>query len=108
MGSPRRRGQARALATRGAKRGAGAARSVEPGRSLIVRTCTVPTLTPLANHAPRSAGTADTLRICHVMTADLWAGAETQVATIASYLVKRPEVTLTAVLLNEGWLSREL
>ena len=28
--------------------------------------------------------------ICHVMTADLWAGAEVQLATTASYLVERP------------------
>ena len=48
------------------------------------------------------------LRVCHVMSADLWAGAEVQVATVASYLVERPDVTLTAVLLNEGRLAREL
>lgn len=42
------------------------------------------------------------------MSADLWAGAEVQVATTASYLVKRPEVVLTAVLFNEGRLAREL
>jgi glycosyltransferase involved in cell wall biosynthesis/protein-tyrosine-phosphatase len=48
------------------------------------------------------------VRICHVMSADLWAGAEVQVATVASYLVEQPGVNLTAVLLNEGWLAREL
>ena len=48
------------------------------------------------------------LRVCHVMSADLWAGAEVQVATVALYLVERPDVTLTAVLLNEGRLAREL
>jgi glycosyltransferase involved in cell wall biosynthesis/protein-tyrosine-phosphatase len=42
------------------------------------------------------------------MSADLRAGVEVQVATVASYLVERPEVKLTAVLLNEGWLAREL
>jgi glycosyltransferase involved in cell wall biosynthesis/protein-tyrosine-phosphatase len=42
------------------------------------------------------------------MSADLWAGAEVQVATLASYLVHRPEIELTAVLLNEGRLAREL
>ena len=48
------------------------------------------------------------LRVCHVMSADLWAGAEVQVATTASYLMAQSEVTLTAVLLNEGKLAREL
>ncbi len=48
------------------------------------------------------------LRVCTIMSADLWAGAEVQVATAASYLVERPDVTLTAVLFNHGWLEREL
>jgi len=42
------------------------------------------------------------------MSADLWAGAEVQVATVASFLVERPDLELTAVLLNEGPLAREL
>jgi glycosyltransferase involved in cell wall biosynthesis/protein-tyrosine-phosphatase len=42
------------------------------------------------------------------MTADLWAGAEVQLATTASYLVERSDVDLTAVLFNEGALAREL
>jgi L-malate glycosyltransferase len=48
------------------------------------------------------------IRVCHVMTADLWAGAEVQVATLASYLVARPEVQVSAVLFNDGWLASEL
>jgi len=48
------------------------------------------------------------IRVCHVMTADLWAGAEVQVATLASYLVARPDVQVSAVLFNEGWLACEL
>jgi glycosyltransferase involved in cell wall biosynthesis/protein-tyrosine-phosphatase len=54
-----------------------------------------------------AAGPAE-MRVCHVMSADLWAGAEVQVATVASYLVEQPGVKLTAVLLNDGWLGREL
>src|SRR6266568_8993263 len=61
-----------------------------------------------AGAPPRPAAAARRQRVCHVMTADLWAGAEVQVATIASYLVERPDVELTAVLLNEGPLAREL
>jgi len=51
---------------------------------------------------------ATPIRVCHVMTADLWAGAEVQVATLASYLSARPEVQVSAVLFNEGWLASEL
>jgi len=48
------------------------------------------------------------LRVCVIMSADLWAGAEVQVATAASYLAERPDIALTAVLFNHGWLEREL
>src|SRR5712672_2457682 len=48
------------------------------------------------------------LRICHVMSADLWAGAEVQVATTAAFLVSQPDVVLTAVLFNDGWLAGQL
>jgi glycosyltransferase involved in cell wall biosynthesis/protein-tyrosine-phosphatase len=67
---------------------------------------------PLAEGWPDAsyavAAASPEIRVCHVMSADLWAGAEVQVATVASYLVRRPEVKLTAVLLNEGQLAREL
>src|SRR5688572_16140015 len=46
-------------------------------------------------------------RVCHVMSADLWAGAEVQVATVATYLVSR-HVQLSAVLFNEGRLAEHL
>jgi len=52
---------------------------------------------------PRTA-----LRVCTIMSADLWAGAEVQVATAASYLAACPDLSLTAVLFNHGWLEREL
>jgi L-malate glycosyltransferase len=48
------------------------------------------------------------LRVCHFMSADLWAGAEVQLRTVAAYLAGRPEVHLTAVLLNHGRLADEL
>jgi L-malate glycosyltransferase len=48
------------------------------------------------------------LRVCMVMSADLKAGAEVQVATAASYLAQQPDVQLTAVLFNDGWLAGEL
>jgi glycosyltransferase involved in cell wall biosynthesis/protein-tyrosine-phosphatase len=48
------------------------------------------------------------IRICHVMTADLWAGAEVQLATTLSYLAGRPELNARAVLFNDGRLADEL
>jgi glycosyltransferase involved in cell wall biosynthesis/protein-tyrosine-phosphatase len=48
------------------------------------------------------------MRVCHIMSADLWAGAEVQVATTVSYLVARPDMHVSAVLLNEGRLADEL
>ena len=48
------------------------------------------------------------LRICHVMSADLWAGAEVQLATTAAYLVEQPGVSMTAVLFNDGPLADRL
>jgi len=48
------------------------------------------------------------IRVCHFMSADLWAGAEVQVRTVAAYLAERPEIDLTAVLLNHGRLADEL
>ncbi len=61
-----------------------------------------------AGALPRLTAAPRRLRVCHVMSADLWAGAEVQVATVASYLVGRPDLEVTAVLLNEGQLAREL
>ena len=48
------------------------------------------------------------MRICHVMTADLRAGAEVQLATTAAYLVEQPDIAVSAVLFNDGWLAGEL
>src|SRR5690242_4656707 len=48
------------------------------------------------------------LRVCHVTTADLWAGAEVQLATLASYLVERDDLRVSAVVMNEGRLAAEL
>jgi L-malate glycosyltransferase len=42
------------------------------------------------------------------MTADLWAGAEVQVATTASHLQRQSGVSLTVVLFNHGRLEAEL
>lgn len=60
---------------------------------------------------PASPGSLDQRRqlsVCHVISGDLRAGAEIQAATVASYLREEPDVKLTAVLLNDGWLASEL
>lgn len=48
------------------------------------------------------------MRVCHIASGDLWAGAEVQLATAASYLASAPRVMVSAVLLNEGRLADEL
>jgi L-malate glycosyltransferase len=62
----------------------------------------------MADALPRAQSEPRKIRICHVMSADLWAGAEVQLATTASYLVERSDVSLSAILLNEGRLADEL
>ena len=42
------------------------------------------------------------------MSADLWAGAEVQVATVSAYLARDRKVELSAVLFNDGRLAEEL
>src|SRR4029079_16387838 len=56
----------------------------------------------------RPLDSAREVRICHVMSADLWAGAEGQLATVSSCLARQPGVRLSAVLLNQGRLAYEL
>jgi L-malate glycosyltransferase len=57
---------------------------------------------------PSTVGAARRLRVCHIMSADLWAGAEVQLATTAAHLVNQSAVSVSAVLLNEGQLAAEL
>ena len=44
----------------------------------------------------------------HIVSGDLWAGAEVQLFTLATALQKLPEVALCIVLLNHGRLEEEL
>lgn len=57
--------------------------------------------------AGASAGRAP-LRVCHVASGDLWAGAEVQMATLLRALARRGEVQLSAILFNEGRLAEEV
>jgi glycosyltransferase involved in cell wall biosynthesis len=47
-------------------------------------------------------------RICHLISGDLWAGAEVMAFHLLVGLSKRPEVELLVVLLNNGTLAKEL
>jgi len=48
------------------------------------------------------------IRVCHVAMADLWAGAEVQLAILLRSLAKLPDLAVSAILLNPGWLADEL
>jgi L-malate glycosyltransferase len=55
---------------------------------------------------PRSAG--GRLRVCHVFSGDLWAGAEVMVFNLLSSLAKDPSLSVVALSLNEGELTSRL
>jgi len=48
------------------------------------------------------------ISVCHIASGDAWAGAEAQIATLARELARRPDVVLSAIVLNPGRLSDEL
>jgi glycosyltransferase involved in cell wall biosynthesis len=48
------------------------------------------------------------LRILHIISGDLWAGAEVQACTLVSELVRMPDTEVAAVVLNEGRLADKL
>lgn len=48
------------------------------------------------------------LRVCHLISGDLWAGAEVMACHLLTHLRSFPELELTVILLNEGRLAREV
>jgi glycosyltransferase involved in cell wall biosynthesis len=48
------------------------------------------------------------LRILHIISGDLWAGAEVQACTLISELVRLPDTEVAAVVMNEGMLADQL
>jgi glycosyltransferase involved in cell wall biosynthesis len=48
------------------------------------------------------------MKVLHVISGDLWAGAEAQACTLLTSLQKEPGVEVAAALLNEGELARRL
>lgn len=48
------------------------------------------------------------LRVLHIASGDLWAGAEAQAFTLITHLKRMPETDVAAVLMNEGTLAGRL
>ena len=48
------------------------------------------------------------IKICHLISGDLWAGAEVQMYTVVLALSHCPEFELSAILLNDGLLAEKL
>jgi len=48
------------------------------------------------------------MKVMHIASGDLWAGAEVQLFHLARSLVKEKDIQLLVVLLNHGQLEREL
>ena len=51
---------------------------------------------------------ASKIRVCHLASGDLWAGAEVQLGTLLSKLVNDPRFLIEAILLNDGRLADEI
>ena len=49
-----------------------------------------------------------TLRVLHIASGDLWAGAEVQAFTLISHLARIPDTQVGTVLMNEGTLAYKL
>lgn len=54
------------------------------------------------------SGSPSKIRVCHLASGDLWAGAEVMVCVMAEALVARPECEVRAILLNSGRLQDRL
>lgn len=48
------------------------------------------------------------LRVLHIASGDLWAGAEVQAFTLMTHLMRMPNTAVAAVLMNEGTLAERL
>jgi L-malate glycosyltransferase len=48
------------------------------------------------------------IRICHIISGDLWAGAEVMASELIREIKNDASISITAIVLNEGMLSRNL
>jgi len=53
-------------------------------------------------------GESEKIKVCHLASGDLWAGAEAQLVTLTSFLVRMNDLDISAILFNEGRLAYEL
>lgn len=53
-------------------------------------------------------GTDKTINLCHLISGDLWAGAEVQMYTLVMSLKTFPDINISAIVLNEGKLAAKL
>ena len=53
-------------------------------------------------------GTDKTINLCHLISGDLWAGAEVQMYTLVMSLKTLPDINISAIVLNEGKLAAKL
>ena len=49
-----------------------------------------------------------TIKICHIVSGDLWAGAEVQLATMLESLKNYKFLEITVIILNQGTLAKRL
>ncbi len=53
-------------------------------------------------------GTVEKIRVCHLASGDLWAGAEVQLATLISGLTQYQNIEVSVILFNDGVLAERL
>jgi len=53
-------------------------------------------------------GTDQKIKVCHLISGDLWAGAEVQAYTMLKSLYRHNDLDLQAIILNEGKLAEKL
>jgi len=53
-------------------------------------------------------GTDKKINVCHLISGDLWAGAEVQMYTLVMSLKTLPDINVSAIVLNEGKLAVKL
>lgn len=69
--------------------------------------CPSATLNTAQSPSPGGVRTAP-LRVCHIVSGDLWAGAEVQVYMLLRNLLALPGIELSCIVLNDGTLRRKL
>lgn len=74
---------------------------MSPGNLPVAPECAkTPVETPSGSRPP--------IRVCHIDSGDLWAGAEVNTTTLLKALARQPGLQMGAILLNEGEMSRRL